>query len=451
MLTDQLVVMIMSFLDTQSLLCFMCSHTQALRCAPHVPCAIDVSTWKVLPCLLDRLRSARELNLSRSFTPMSRLSDLCHNMTMLRRLDLSYCTGLVDAAVEWAGYCCPGLTHLGLAQYMYTSDQWPSDSTLRCIGELYMNIEELDLGGCRGITCAGLEYLSKSTSLASLNLNHCLNISDTGLMYISHCTGLKRLVTKECINITERGMVHVAKACSQLEYLDMSMCPNIGDGVLMYFGTRLTHLNLHQFRHVEKTGLANMSTNITHINLSQPQWLHSGNVSNADLRSCARFLYLQHLDLGMCTYITDEGVAFISSKCKLLQRLSLFRCAGVTDRSLSMLGDECKMLTHVDVGYCWVTDTGVKEMAAGCRMLTNISLQKCIYVTDESIFAIAKYSLMLKYLNVRHCGFVSKYGLRHLCRECRGIMFVDATLCWISDESWAPKTCVTLTDLEWHF
>jgi hypothetical protein len=451
MLSDHLLQYIMKFLDMKALLIMIQCSRQAWRCAERVSCELDFTGLIVPNDYTSRFRGARKLVLSRSTISPLCLSIMLRSMVNLQELDLSFFDGPGWTAIELAGYFCPGITHLNIAQYRYASNQWPNNSTLQIIADQYIHIVELDLSECIGISCSGLQSLSICSELTSLNLSRCTNVTEQGLVYLSKCTKLKRLSISECVNVSGVGIVHIAQACSDLQYLDMSMCPKVNDGVLAYFGTKLTHLNLHQFRHVDKQGLANVTTSITHLNLGQPQWLRVGNIIDQDLQSCARCIHLTHLDLSMCSYVTDAGIRHLARKCHGLARLNLCACAGITDNALSFLGEGCPALTHIDVGYCWITDVGVSDLVAGCTLLTHISLQKCIYITDESIFAIARHSSNLRHINVRNCTFVSKHGLRRLCERCTHLEFIDATLCWISDESWVSKTCVAVTHLAWDF
>lgn len=451
MLTDHLMGHIMEFLDMKALLNMTVCSRQALRCAEQVSCELDFTGLMVPDDYTSRFCNARKLVLSRSTISLSCLSRMVGNLTKLQKLDLSFFDGPGCTAVELAGHSCPGITHLNIAQYRYASSQWPSDDTLHIIAELYGNILELNLSECVGISCSGLQSLSRCSALTSLNLSRCASLSDQGLVYLSNCTKLKRLAIAECVNLSGVGIVHMSQGCSDLQYLDMSMCPNVDDSALAYLGPNLTHLNLHQFRHVGKHGLANMTTSVTHLNLGQPQWMCMGNIIDQDLQSCARCIHLTHLDLCMCSYVTDAGMQHIAMNCHGLTRLKLRACAGITDHSLCFLGEGCPALTHIDLGHCWITDAGVSKLVAGCALLTHISLQKCIHITDKSIVAIAQHSSYLSHINVRNCTFVSKYGLRRLCEQCARLVFIDATLCWISDESWATKTCVAVTHLDWDF
>ena len=71
------------------------------------------------------------------------------------------------------------------------------------------------------------------------------------------------------------------------------------------------------------------------------------------------------LDVSECRSITEEGLLKALLQCKCLVDLSVVRCVAVTDKILSVIGQSCRNIRSLDISLCRVTDTGVKEVRRG--------------------------------------------------------------------------------------
>jgi F-box/leucine-rich repeat protein 2/20 len=180
----------------------------------------------------------------------------------------------------------------------------------------------------------------------------------------------------------------------------------------------------------------------------------------AALRPLAKCSELLVLKLGLCSSISDKGLAFISSSCGKLIELDLYRlvnllgcfllsqsssvgesnltslyfnsCNSITDDGLAALANGCKKIKMLNLCYCnKITDTGlghlgsleeltnlelrclvritgigISSVAIGCKNLIEIDLKRCYSVDDAGLWALARYAL-----NLRQVSFLQSFRL----------------------------------------
>ena len=125
--------------------------------------------------------------------------------------------------------------------------------------------------------------------------------------------------------------------------------------------------------------------------------------------STARLVYhaynLTKLDIPRSRWgcqITDAGLLRISfAKCiSNLTSISLWGLTGITDEGVVQLISRTRSLQHLNVGGTFITDESLFVIARSCPKLETIVLWSCRHVTENGLFALVDQCLKLKSMNV---------------------------------------------------
>ncbi|XP_061342055.1 F-box protein At5g67140 [Gastrolobium bilobum] len=100
--------------------------------------------------------------------------------------------------------------------------------------------------------------------------------------------------------------------------------------------------------------------------------------------------------------ITDAGLIRISlAKCvSNLTSISLWGLTGITDEGVVQLVSRTRSLQHLNVGGTFITDESLFSIARSCPNLETIVLWSCRHVTESGLFALVDKCLKLKSMNV---------------------------------------------------
>jgi len=176
---------------------------------------------------------------------------------------------------------------------------------------------------------------------------------------------------------------------------------------------------------------------------------------------------LLHLNLSVCSLVTDAGMIVIASQSPELSKLDLSITDKylITDKSISEgIAAHCHNLLHVNFSHCYsITNIGIKELARGCGRLRHLDLTFCLKISDIALVALASGACAksLRELSVSDCTKVSSAGLVALGANCTGLSHLTLNYCWkitdfgiISLSKGCPNikcldlnSCVQLTDL----
>jgi F-box/leucine-rich repeat protein 2/20 len=147
--------------------------------------------------------SLRALNLCRS-----KITDFSiYKIVLLQDLEeihLPWCTGITDAGVVALAVNCTKLKVIDLKSCPIT------DVALRAIGRRCLQLLELDLSWCFGVSDDGLQELlpqdEVKATLMCLSLVWCPQITDRSLGILSQISSLQRVQLKGCPEVTSRGV-----------------------------------------------------------------------------------------------------------------------------------------------------------------------------------------------------------------------------------------------------
>lgn len=100
---------------------------------------------------------------------------------------------------------------------------------------------------------------------------------------------------------------------------------------------------------------------------------------------------LNAISLGDCPQITDRGVEYIATNCKLLRHCEFFQ-TNITDSTLWILAKYCTNLHYIDLSKCpKITDYGVKELVTHATHLRYINLSWNPKIKDLAFQAILRH------------------------------------------------------------
>ncbi|KAI9081007.1 hypothetical protein K1719_036987 [Acacia pycnantha] len=220
-------------------------------------------------------------------------------------------------------------------------------------------------------------------SLLEIGLSKCIGVTNIGIMQLvsgcDSCPHLICLMLESCDMVTEKSFYDLGSRCLLLEELDLTECSGINDRALKYLSRCSGLLTL-------KLGLC---TNISDVGLA-----YIG----------CNFPKLAELDLYRCECIGDDGLAALASGCKELIKLNVSYCNRITDRGMeyiSYLGE----LSELEMrGLVNITGMGISKVAVNCKRLADLDLKHCEKIGDPGCWAIAFYAHNLRQINLSYCA-----------------------------------------------
>uniref|UniRef100_A0A1D1XKH7 F-box/LRR-repeat protein 3 n=1 Tax=Anthurium amnicola TaxID=1678845 RepID=A0A1D1XKH7_9ARAE len=355
----------------------------------------------------------------------------------LERLDLSACPRIDDRAARAAfgGVRLRALRSVNLSRA----------SALRWGGLALMvaacpALEAVDLSYCAGVGDREVAALAMARGLRELTVTKCLGVTDVGLARVAvGCPGLQRLGLKWCLEISDIGVDLLVKKCRLLQDLDLSYL-KVTNASLLSISTleRLEVLSMVGCSFIDDDGLAylnNGSYSLKSVDVSR-----CDNVSSSGLSSVIKGNnHLQTINAGHCFPCLQEHTPPFLVKLKHLGKsLNTIKLDGfhVSSLVLGTIGLHCKNLVEIGLGKCdGVADEGVSELVSGCANLRIIDLTCCHLITDSALSAIARSCNMLAHLRLESCTSITEKGLDHVAALCSHLAEIDLTDCGINDEA----------------
>jgi len=296
-------------------------------CVPAFIREADLSKFAVDVGYINKLPNLQQLSLDGVYDDdLACLSNLPH-LTCLKVICGQFVTnvGLAHIATVTT------LSRLELtAAYMITSDGLAPIATL--------NLLDFRLTCGYKLTDAAIVHVSTLANLTTLDLSYCHRVTDTGFMHLAKLQHLQSL--------TVRGGARLRTCVETLEY-DM---PRL----------QLQHLDLQECFHLTDEDLEHLTR--TFVNVLDLNLKSCLRVTDAGLQHVARLRHLRRLDLGFCNF-HNHGLQHLVA-LPSLQYLNLFRNRFVTDLGVAYL-TSIASLTHLNVKECVNVSAGVAQELAG--------------------------------------------------------------------------------------
>lgn len=370
-------------------------------------------------------------------------------------LDLSLCPRVTDASLNVvSSYCKEMLRSINLSRSRFFSHVGLSNLVVNC-GYLV----EIDLSNATELKDLAAAAIAEAKNLERLWLVRCKSITDIGIGCIAvGCRKLKLLSLKWCLGVGDLGVGLIAVKCRDLRSLDLSYLPitnkclsqilelqHLEDLVLEgCFGIdddslaalkqgckSLETLDMSSCQKVSHVGLSSL-TNAT-ASLRQLILSYGSRVDLALADSLQKLSMLQSIKLDGCT-VTCSGLKAIGNWCVSLSELSLSKCLGVTDEGLSSLVTKHKDLRKLDITCCRkITHASVAHITNSCSSLVSLKMESCALILAEAFILIGQRCQFLEELDVTD-NEIDDEGLKAISR-CSQLKSLKLGICLnISDE-----------------
>lgn len=318
-----------------------------------------------------------------------------------------------------------------------------------CINIITQNINDVELLGEIGAH-------NKAKICRILAKNRSLNSKTIGLFLDSKTSNLEFW---DCSKIDKTSLDKIAAYCPNLESLTLNMCGQLHNDNLKYFGSKLNNLkslslngpflinddtwqlffdsnvgknlkhfhlrNTHRFSNNSLVSLLeNCGKNLESLTLSRLDGLNSKPVYDLLPHFLTNLKNLEISSPHNENLIDDDLIInLLALNCETLVSLNLDKCSGLTNKFLTegikIFGSNLTKLSLSDLDQ--IDDDGLFPLFKDWEInggLTDISLQRCISLTDKSIYQMLAHSSdTLVQLNLNSVKNITKILFSKLSRN----------------------------------
>lgn len=337
------------------------------------------------------------------------------------------------------------------------------------------NIVEIDLSNGVELRDAGAAAIAQARNLERLRMGRCRNVTDIGIGCIAvGCRKLREVSLKWCLNVGDLGAELIAVKCKEIRSLDLSYLPITKKCLTPILKLKyLEELILEGCFGIEDNCLADLKQgckslqtldlsscqNVSHVGLSsltsgteclrQLIFAYGSPVTIDFVDSLQRLSMLQSIKLDG-SLVTSSGLRAIGNWCVSLREISLSKCVGVTDDGLSPLVMKHKDLRRIDITCCRkITDVSISHITTSCIALTSLRMELCTLVRREAFVLIGQNCHFLEELDLTD-NEIDDEGLKSISR-CSKLSSLKLGICLnITDEGLAHigMCCSKLVELD---
>lgn len=294
-----------------------------------------------LSWLASGCHSLEKLNISKCFKITdSGLRALSEGCPELKWLNLSCLTTVSDVGMRLLGHGCRRLEYLNLSSIYLLTDGVQRDfgiEGLQSMLSFCTQLTHIILNGCFQVGPRVLKILShgidRVTELKSNKLGHQLHTLDLAK--------LPQMTSQKCLDILLSSATGDSLVC-----LNLSECENVDDRVLTYIGrycSKLEILNISRCLLISGRGVTSMCRGSKGKCIQDIDLSFCSGINDLALLALSESKFpIKRLLLVSCSYITETGVAWLSSKVPTIQELNLKGCDGVSKNGLLSLIDAWK-------------------------------------------------------------------------------------------------------------
>lgn len=177
-------------------------------------------------------------------------------------------------------------------------------------------------------------------------------------------------------------------------------------------------------------------------------------ITNECLSSISKLQYLEELILEGCYGIDDDSLASLEQGCKSLEKLDMSSCQNVSHVGLSSLTSCAGCLRQLVLSYgspvtpavadslqklsrlqcvkldgCQVTCSGLMAIGNWCVSLRELSLSKCVGVTDEGLSSLVTKHKDLRKLDITCCRKITYISISHITNSCASLTSLRMESC----------------------
>ncbi|KAK4833719.1 hypothetical protein QYF36_009963 [Acer negundo] len=383
------------------------------------------------------------------------LSGILTRYPNIIHLDLSLCPRVTDSSLTTISNLCEStLRSIDLSR----SGAFSGSGLLR-LAVNCRNLVEIDVSNATNLKDAGAAALAEAKNLEKLWMGRCKLVTDMGVGCIAvGCKNLKLISLKWCLGVGDFGVGLIAVKCKEIRSLDLSYLP-ITDKCLPSI-LKLQHLEdlvldgcfgidddslaalKHGCKSLKALDMSNCQ-NISHLGLSsltsgtgglqQLTLAYGSPVTLALADGLKKLFMLQSIKLDGCV-VTCAGLKAIGNLCVSLKELSLSKCLGVTDEGLSSVVTKHRELRKLDITCCRkITDVSIAHITNSCTTLTSLRMESCTLVPREAFVLIGQRCPFLEELDLTD-NEIDDEGLKSISR-CPNLAVLKLGICLnITDE-----------------
>lgn len=367
----------------------------------------------------------------------------------ISEVDLSLCPRVEDRTLSHiASEIGSRLRSINLSKSMLFTHAGLSSLVGMCSG-----LVEIDLSNRTQLTDSAAAVIAEAKNLERLWLARCKMITDMGIGCVAvGCRKLRLVCLKWCLRVSDLGVGLIAMKCKELRSLDLSFipitekclspilqlehledlvlegCPGIDDdglATLQHNCKSLKMLNMSHCQNLSHVGFSSLTNSTEYL---QQLILAYGPGVTVDLAKCLHnFLKLQSVRLDGCS-VTTSGIKTIGSWLSSLKEISLSKCLGVTDECLSFLVQAHKELRKLDITCCRkITSASIESITKSCTYLTSLRMESCSFVSKEAFVLIGQSCRFLEELDVTD-NDIDDEGLKSISR-CSKLLTLKLGIC----------------------
>ena len=318
-------------------------------------------------------------------------------------IDLTNCSYLTAISIAAIGACCPLLKSIsiGANTFLYTGDTvaalaqgCPQLTTVR------FNCSPKEGGDFHAdVTDEAISVLAQCCpKLHTIDLAGCTQVTDVGIQAIAvSCPLLKVLYAPDARELTGASLVALGAGCPLLEEITYSGQVVFKNADFRFLFSKCPKLRIVECsKHDAKVRLlSEKCPNLQYISLGGDR--HCTMIGGG----CHR---LEVVVIGSGT--SDVGIKAIARGSPLLSDIRLRHCNRLTDEGVIVLAQCCPKLHTIDLTGCTrVTNVGIESIAAGCPLLKTIYLSERRF-TVECLDALIKSCPQLIYLSLNNPSLV---------------------------------------------
>lgn len=388
-------------------------------------------------------------------------------------LDLTFCPRVTDYALSVVGCLSgPTLRSVDLSRSFSFTAAGLLRLAVKCV-----SLVEIDLSNATEMRDAGAAAVAEAKSLERLKMERCKKVTDMGIGCIAvGCRKLKNVSLKWCVGVGDLGVALLSLKCKDIRSLDLSYLPITGKclhdvlklqhleqlliqgcfGVdddslnsLTHHCNSLKNLDASSCQNLTQRGLTSLLSGapcLERLDLS-----HSPSVISLDFASSLNKVsaLLQSIRLDGCS-VTCDGLKAIGTLCTSLREVSLSKCVTVTDEGLSSLVMKLKGLTKLDITCCRkLTGVSITQLANSCPLLVSLKMESCSLVSREAFWLIGHKCRLLEELDFTD-NEIDDQGLKSIS-TCLSLSSLKLGICLnITDRglSYIGMGCSNLRELD---
>jgi hypothetical protein len=138
---------------------------------------------------------------------------------------------------------------------------------------------------------------------------------------------------------------------------------------------------------------------------------------------------LKIVDLGECP-VEDKGLIGLAAGCRNIRFLNLNRCMQITDLGVCAILAANPKLRVLNVASCVVlSNKMIMTLSANCKKLVSLNISGCIKIGDKAMQALSTHCSNIQGLNVAGLKKISETGIYWLADKCKGLIMLNVTGC----------------------